>query len=111
MLYNTKLSVIFNNTNNLFEETVNDKIHIYVKQRNAKKRLTFIKESETIENEITKKDLLKVLKKKLSCNGCIISHEEMGECIQLQGDKRQEIKDYLMNKYNLKSDIFELHGC
>ena len=102
MLYNTNLSVIFNNTDNLFEETVNDKIHIYVKQRNARKRLTFIKESEVLEKQIDKKALLKTLKKKLNCNGCIIEHEDMGECIQLQGDKRQEIKDYLMKKYELK---------
>jgi translation initiation factor 1 len=39
-----------------------------------------------------------VIKKKFACNGTIVSDTEMGEVIQLQGDQRKDVQDFLTDK-------------
>ena len=39
-----------------------------------------------------------MIKKKFACNGTIVSDSEMGEVIQLQGDQRKDIQDFLTDK-------------
>jgi translation initiation factor 1 len=51
-----------------------------------------------------------------ACNGTIIDEAEskgMGDVIQLQGDQRNKIKDFLIDKDNglgLKAETIKVHG-
>jgi len=48
-----------------------------------------------IPSKFDHKKILKVIKKEFACNGTIISDSEMGEVIQLQGDQRSKIREFL----------------
>lgn len=39
-----------------------------------------------------------MIKKKFACNGTIVSDAEMGEVVQLQGDQRKDVQDFLTDK-------------
>lgn len=102
------MDIIFNNSINELDFTLHDfKINIYVKQRNTKKYWTIIENLKEIEN-IVIKDVLKDFKKLLSCNGSI--NKDENTVIQLQGDHRNAVKDYLLNKFSLREDSIIIHG-
>lgn len=50
------------------------------------------------------KKILKVIKKKFACNGTIVNDSEMGEVIQLQGDQRKDVQEFLVAKDGLELD-------
>ncbi len=84
----------------------NNKIHIRIKQRNAKKYITFI---EQLPTDINLSLLLKEMKKTLHCNGSI-QKTENGEYIQLFGDQRETVKKFLLdNKISDNINII-IHG-
>ncbi|KAK4189181.1 translation initiation factor SUI1 [Podospora australis] len=70
-------------------------IHIRIQQRNGRKTLTTV---QGIPSKFDHKKILKVVKKDFACNGTIISDSEMGEVIQLQGDQRSKIREFLTDK-------------
>lgn len=37
-------------------------------------------------------------------------HKEYGDVIQLQGDKRYDIKDKIIEKFDVDDDQIEIHG-
>lgn len=85
-------------------------IHIKLKQRNGKKCITIIEGLEQIEKENKEKffeTIAKCLKKKFNCG---VSIKKPFFIIQLSGDHRNEIKDYLINKKLLKEDQIKVHG-
>uniref|UniRef100_A0A0K0DLQ4 Mannosyltransferase n=1 Tax=Angiostrongylus cantonensis TaxID=6313 RepID=A0A0K0DLQ4_ANGCA len=47
---------------------------------------------------------------KYSCNGTIVEHPEYGEVMQLSGDQRQQIKDFLVNVGIVKEENCKVHG-
>ncbi|KAL6048007.1 hypothetical protein STEG23_036128 [Scotinomys teguina] len=49
-----------------------------------------------IADDYDKKKLVKTFKKKFACNGTVIEHPEYGEVIQLQGDQRKNICQFLI---------------
>jgi hypothetical protein len=51
-----------------------------------------------LPKKFDQKKILKVIKKQFACNGTIVADSEMGEVIQLQGDQRKDIQDFLTNK-------------
>ena len=51
-----------------------------------------------LPKKFDQKKILKVIKKKLACNGTIVSDAEMGEVVQLQGDQRKDVQDFLTDK-------------
>jgi hypothetical protein len=54
--------------------------------------------------------ILKTWKKSFTCNGAIVEDEEHGKIIQLQGDQRTNVRDFLVNEeINRKEDIV-VHG-
>lgn len=85
-------------------------MHLRLFQRTNRKYTTIIQDLETIL-EFNEKDLLKKFKHSLCCNGSIKEHKEFGKIFQLQGDKRNEIRDILMSIYKIKEDQIEMHGC
>lgn len=51
-----------------------------------------------LPKKFDQKKILKVIKKKFACNGTIVNDSEMGEVIQLQGDQRKDVQEFLIDK-------------
>ena len=51
-----------------------------------------------LPKKFDQKKILKVIKKKFACNGTIVVDTEMGEVIQLQGDQRKDVQEFLTDK-------------
>jgi len=45
-----------------------------------------------------------------ACNGTVVDHPEYGEVIQLQGDQRKVISDFLLQTGLAKKDQIKMHG-
>ncbi|EFQ28904.1 translation initiation factor SUI1 [Colletotrichum graminicola] len=87
-----------------------DYIHIRIQQRNGRKTLTTI---QGLPKRFDQKKILKVIKKKFACNGTIVEDTDLGEVIQLQGDQRKAIHDFLIDKQEgLEMDpkLVKVHG-
>lgn len=107
---------IFNDINNIdFEygvETADnmrllDTVHIRIQQRNGKKVITII---QGLDAEIPRKDLIKKFKTMYACGGHIAQDEEFGEVIQLTGDQRLKVRDYLVANGMVEEHNIEIHG-
>uniref|UniRef100_A0A3Q2X9I5 Eukaryotic translation initiation factor 1 n=1 Tax=Hippocampus comes TaxID=109280 RepID=A0A3Q2X9I5_HIPCM len=82
-----------------------DYIHIRIQQRNGRKTLPNV---QGIAYD--KKKLVKAFKKKFACNGTVIEHPEYGEVIQLQGDQRKHICQFLIEIDLAKEEQLKVHG-
>jgi len=85
-------------------------IHIRIQQRNGRKALTTV---QGLPKKFDQKKILKVIKKKFACNGTIVTDTEMGEVIQLQGDQRKDVHEFLVDKKDgleLDAKIIKVHG-
>ncbi|KAI6109588.1 eukaryotic translation initiation factor 1 [Pisolithus croceorrhizus] len=81
-------------------------LHIRIQQRNGRKTLTTL---QGLPKEYDPKKLLKAFKKEFACNGTVVEDEEMGEVIQLQGDQRAKIANFLVEQGMSRSSI-KIHG-
>jgi len=81
-------------------------IHIRIQQRNGRKTLTTL---QGLPKEYDPKKLLKAFKKEFACNGTLVDDEELGQVIQLQGDQRVKISNFLIEEGIPKATI-KLHG-
>ena len=52
----------------------------------------------------------KAFKKEFSCNGTIVDDPEYGHVIQLQGDQRQNVLQFLTANGIAKKDVIKIHG-
>ena len=83
------------------------KIHIRIQQRNGEKSICSV---QGLSCDLDFKNLLKTWKKTMNCNGTILEDENFGKIIQIQGDKRKDIKTYLLeNNISSEEDII-IHG-
>jgi translation initiation factor 1 len=85
-------------------------IHIRIQQRNGRKTLTTV---QGLPKKFDQKKILKVIKKKFACNGTIVNDTEMGEVIQLQGDQRKDVQEFLIDKregLELDAKTIKVHG-
>ncbi|THX54941.1 hypothetical protein D6D06_05222 [Aureobasidium pullulans] len=85
-------------------------IHIRIQQRNGRKTLTTV---QGLPKKFDQKKILKVIKKAFACNGTIVSDTEMGEVIQLQGDQRKDVQEFLCDKkegLGLDAKTIKVHG-
>lgn len=48
--------------------------------------------------------------KEFACNGTVIEHPEYGEVLQLQGDQRENICQWLTKAGLAKPDQLKVHG-
>lgn len=76
-------------------------VDIYMQKRNGKKCWTIIKNLEVDD----KKELLKVLRRKFSCNGNI----DEDDYIWLTGDHREELEEILTKRYNFEKGTIKIH--
>jgi len=85
-----------------------EKVHLRVFKRNARKCIT------TIENLPTDADIKKLLKKfkqSMNCSGSIDTDEQTKKPIMsLQGDHRALVKDYLINNKLVTEGNVVVHG-
>ncbi len=96
-------------------------VHIRLQQRNTRKTIT------TIQGLDDKNDLGRLVQhfKKVSqlmisnsylllqifqCNGTVIDHPEYGKVIQLAGDQRQLVKDFLVKVGIVSEEQCKMHG-
>ncbi len=107
---------IFNNINNIdFEDGVDtadnmkllDVVHIRIQQRTGKKVVTII---QGLDSKVPRKELIKKFKTMYACGGHIAEDEEFGEVIQLTGDQRFKVRDYLVDNGLVEDDKVEIHG-
>ncbi|KAI9036221.1 translation initiation factor eIF1 [Aspergillus affinis] len=85
-------------------------IHIRIQQRNGRKTLTTV---QGLPKKFDQKKILKVIKKKFACNGTIVNDTEMGDVIQLQGDQRKDVQEFLTDKkegLELDAKTIKVHG-
>ncbi|XP_060028244.1 eukaryotic translation initiation factor 1-like [Erinaceus europaeus] len=84
-----------------------DCIHVKIQQRNGRITLTTVQETA---DDYYKMKLVKSFKKKFARNGTVIEHPEYGEVIQLQGDQRKNICQFLDEIGLAKDDQLKVHG-
>ncbi|CAM9435854.1 unnamed protein product, partial [Heterosigma akashiwo] len=91
------------------DETVDrSKVHVRVQQRNGRKCISLI---EGLADDLDLKKILKAMKKNFSCNGAITRDEETGgDVIQLSGDQRTNVKDFLEDNEIIHKGQIVLHG-
>jgi translation initiation factor 1 len=84
-----------------------DKVHVRVQQRNGRKCITTV---AGLADDLDVKRICKAFKKNFSCNGAVQKDEEVGEVIQLSGDQRTNVKDFLVDQEICLADNIVLHG-
>jgi translation initiation factor 1 len=83
-------------------------VHIRIQQRNGRKTLTT---ASGIPQEVNFDKILKVFKKNFCCNGTIVKDPELGNVIQLQGDQRKKIAQFLVDEQIVKKETIKIHGA
>ncbi|XWS51863.1 hypothetical protein CRYUN_Cryun11dG0018500 [Craigia yunnanensis] len=82
-------------------------VHIRIQQRNGKKSLTTV---QGLKQDLSYEKILKSLKKDFCCNGNVVNDKELGKIIQLQGDQRKNVSQFLVNAGIVKKDRIKIHG-
>jgi len=83
------------------------KVHVRVQQRNGRKCISTV---QGLADDLDIKRILKAFKKNFSCNGAIVKDEELGEIIQLSGDQRTNVKNFLVDQEICLDSQIVLHG-
>ncbi|KAG1666164.1 hypothetical protein FOA52_011576 [Chlamydomonas sp. UWO 241] len=84
-----------------------DYVHIRVQQRNGRKSLTTV---QGLKEKYDYNKVLKALKKDFCCNGTVVEDSELGKVIQLQGDQRKNVSEFLIKSKLTKKENIKLHG-
>ncbi|XP_004294387.1 PREDICTED: protein translation factor SUI1 homolog isoform 3 [Fragaria vesca subsp. vesca] len=82
-------------------------VHIRVQQRNGKKCLTTV---QGLKKDFSYEKILKDLKKEFCCNGNVVQDKELGKIIQLQGDQRKNVLQFLIQARIVKKEQIKIHG-
>jgi translation initiation factor 1 len=95
----------------LFQDKQVKKIHIRI-QQNGRRNVTTV---QGLDQDLDLHRILKALKKAFNCNGSIDTHEQFGEILQLQGDQRETVVEWLLAQEILtKEEVAErvvIHGA
>ena len=98
----------FADANQGTEDDVQDGlVHIRIQQRNGRKTLTTV---QGLSSEYDLKKIVRACKKEFACNGTVVEHPEYGEVLQLQGDQRENICQWLTKAGLAKPDQLKVHG-
>ncbi|CAD6223618.1 unnamed protein product [Miscanthus lutarioriparius] len=84
-----------------------DYIHVRIQQRNGRKSLTTV---QGLKKEFSYSKILKDLKKEFCCNGTVVQDPELGQVIQLQGDQRKNVSNFLVQAGIVKKEHIKIHG-
>jgi translation initiation factor 1 len=93
---------------NLVFQNQNDYvIHIRLQQRNAKKTITTI---QGIPDDIDQSKILRKFKRIFGCNGHTVNHTKFGDIIQLQGDQRNNVLEFIVSNSIAPRENIIVHG-
>jgi len=81
-------------------------VHLRIQKRSGKKSLTIV---QGLSKEQAN-HALKRLRKKLCCNGTVVTDETFGTVVQLQGDQREAVKAYLIQRNVVPANHLKVHG-
>ncbi|KAI3383244.1 hypothetical protein SNEBB_000245 [Seison nebaliae] len=84
-----------------------DLVHIRIQQRNGRKSLTTV---QGLSDKYDKKKLTREFKRLFACNGTVVEHAEYGEVIQMQGDQRNRVKNFLVDNSFADESKIKVHG-
>lgn len=82
-------------------------VHIRIQQRSGRKTLTTV---QGLAPDLNLKKILKYFKREFCCNGTIVKDPEMGKVIQVQGDQRQNISNFLTTENICEKSQIKIHG-
>lgn len=82
-------------------------VHIRTQQRNGRKKITTV---QGLASDLNLKKILKYFKKEFCCNGTIVKDEELGKVIQVQGDQRQNVFNFLTQEKICDRNQIKIHG-
>mmetsp|Transcript_4654 Transcript_4654/g.9368 ORF Transcript_4654/g.9368 Transcript_4654/m.9368 type:complete len:110 (-) Transcript_4654:1264-1593(-) len=82
-------------------------VHIRLQQRNGRKSLTTV---QGLNEKLDLNKITKAFKKEFCCNGCVVDDEELGRVIQLQGDQREKVKNFLVEEDIATKRNIKVHG-
>jgi translation initiation factor 1 len=82
-------------------------VHIRSQQRNGRKSLTTV---VGLPAKVNLKMVLQYLKKTFCCNGSIVKDDKAGLVLQLQGDQRRLIADFLVKEGICTKEQIKIHG-
>eukprot|EP01129_Flabellula_baltica_P003916 TRINITY_DN13658_c0_g1_i1.p1 TRINITY_DN13658_c0_g1~~TRINITY_DN13658_c0_g1_i1.p1 ORF type:complete len:118 (-),score=25.06 TRINITY_DN13658_c0_g1_i1:37-369(-) len=82
-------------------------VHIRAQQRNARKWIT---SCAGLDQSLNFKRVLRALRKLNSCNGNIVKDKNLGNILQLQGDHRHDIYDFLVATKLVPAEKITIHG-
>mmetsp|Transcript_1857 Transcript_1857/g.6654 ORF Transcript_1857/g.6654 Transcript_1857/m.6654 type:complete len:112 (-) Transcript_1857:348-683(-) len=82
-------------------------VHVRVQQRNGRKSLTTV---QGLQEGFDYKKVLKAFKKEFCCNGTVVEDPELGQVIQLQGDQRKNVSQFLIQEKIVKKELIKIHG-
>ncbi|KAI8344880.1 translation initiation factor SUI1 [Choanephora cucurbitarum] len=106
-----ELSVPFDPFADVEETTVQTtntrNIHLRIQQRNGRKTVTTL---QGLPKEYDAKKILKVFRKEFACSGKVVEHEEFGDILQLAGDQRLKIAEFLVNENIATKTDIKIHG-
>ena len=86
------------------------KLHMRLQKRNGKKCITTI---QGFEEDLDLKRICKFMRKHFSCNGNVTADEDNGDVVQLQGDQRENVKQWILENEVIaknEADRIVVHG-
>ena len=78
-----------------------------MQQRNGRKSWTLI---TGLDERFDPKKILRQMQKTFSCNGTVVEDSEHGCVIQLQGDQRELVVQFLKEQAICTGDEIRMHG-
>jgi translation initiation factor 1 len=90
------------------EEKLTERITISSYQRNGRKSTTIVYGFAT---DLDLKKILRHFKKSFQCNGTINKDNDFGQVIQVSGDQKQNIINFLVNEEICKREYIIVKGA
>ena len=82
-------------------------VHIRLQQRNARKCVTT---AAGLDGQQVR-EILKVLRRSLCCNGTVVEDDEHGTVLMLTGDQRKAVREHLIATGVRTADKIFVHGA
>jgi translation initiation factor 1 len=83
------------------------KVHIRVQQRTARKYITSI---QGLADDLDENKIAKAIRNQLNCRGSVLNDEKFGQIIAFSGDKRQQVRQFLIDNDICYEDQIVVHG-
>merc|ERR1712002_306110 len=106
-MFNQQFDPTEDTDSDLSGKVLQNKIHMRIQQRYGRKTITTL---QGIDVKYDQKKLAKAFKKEFNCNGTVVEDTQYGEVIQLTGDQRTNIQNFLVDFGMVKHESLVVHG-